>query len=66
MSSKSSSEPAISLESLGLRPVINASATLTKLGGSVMPPEVVEAMQQGALSIYFPFPELPSQLAPTV
>ena len=57
MSSKSSSEPAISLESLGLRPVINASATLTKLGGSVMPPEVVEAMQQGAQS-FVDWPEL--------
>lgn len=33
---------------LGVRPVINAAATLTKLGGSVMPPEVVDAMQQGA------------------
>jgi D-glucosaminate-6-phosphate ammonia-lyase len=32
------------LQKLGLRPIINASATLTKLGGSVMPPEVVEAM----------------------
>ncbi|MEZ4834773.1 MAG: hypothetical protein R2873_22770 [Caldilineaceae bacterium] len=32
------------LEKLGLKPIINASATLTKLGGSVMPPEVVEAM----------------------
>ena len=57
MSSKSLSEPAISLESLGLRPVINASATLTKLGGSVMPPEVVEAMQQGAQS-FVDWPEL--------
>jgi D-glucosaminate-6-phosphate ammonia-lyase len=32
------------LQKLGLRPIINASATLTKLGGSVMPPEVVEAI----------------------
>jgi L-seryl-tRNA(Ser) seleniumtransferase len=31
-------------ESLGVRPLINASATLTKLGGSIMPPEVVQAM----------------------
>ncbi|MGC4191702.1 MAG: aminotransferase class V-fold PLP-dependent enzyme [Thermomicrobiales bacterium] len=35
---------------LGVRPVINAAATLTKLGGSIMPPEVVDAMQQGAKS----------------
>ena len=31
-------------DELGVRPVINATATLTKLGGSVMPPEVVAAM----------------------
>lgn len=29
---------------LGIRPLINATATLTKLGGSLMPPEVMEAM----------------------
>lgn len=29
---------------LGVRPLINASATLTRLGGSLMPPPVVEAM----------------------
>lgn len=33
---------------LGVRPVINAAATLTKLGGSVMPPEVVAAMSQAS------------------
>jgi L-seryl-tRNA(Ser) seleniumtransferase len=31
-------------DELGIRPLINASATLTRLGGSIMPPEVVEAM----------------------
>lgn len=31
-------------EELGIRPLINASATLTRLGGSIMPPEVVQAM----------------------
>jgi L-seryl-tRNA(Ser) seleniumtransferase len=36
------------LEELGLRRVINASATLTALGGSLMPPEVVSAMAAGA------------------
>ncbi|MGB3328845.1 MAG: aminotransferase class V-fold PLP-dependent enzyme [Thermomicrobiales bacterium] len=35
---------------LGVRPVINAAATLTKLGGSIMPPEVVAAMEQGSRS----------------
>lgn len=33
---------------LGIRPLINASATLTRLGGSVMPPEVLAAMQDAA------------------
>jgi uncharacterized pyridoxal phosphate-dependent enzyme len=35
-------------EALGMRPVINAAATLTKLGGSIMPPEVVAAMRAAA------------------
>jgi uncharacterized pyridoxal phosphate-dependent enzyme len=33
---------------LGVRPVINAAATLTRLGGSRMPPPVLEAMKSGA------------------
>ena len=37
-----------SYESLGVRPLINAYATLTRLGGSLMPPEVLQAMQQAA------------------
>jgi L-seryl-tRNA(Ser) seleniumtransferase len=37
-----------SYEQLGARPLINASATLTRLGGSIMPPEVVEAMRGAA------------------
>ena len=35
-------------ERLGVRPVVNASATLTRLGGSVMPPVVREAMVEAA------------------
>jgi len=35
-------------ESLGVRPVINAQATLTRLGGSRMPPEVLDAMRDAA------------------
>lgn len=35
-------------EELGIRPLINASATLTRLGGSVMPPEVMEAMVEAS------------------
>lgn len=37
-------------EDLGLKPIINANATLTKLGGSVMPTEVVEAMVEASKS----------------
>jgi L-seryl-tRNA(Ser) seleniumtransferase len=33
---------------LGIKPVINANATLTKLGGSVMPLEVIEAMHEAS------------------
>ena len=35
-------------DTLGVRPVINANATLTKLGGSLMPPEVLQAMHDAA------------------
>lgn len=37
-------------ESLGIRRLINANATLTKLGGSLMPPEVKQAMMDAAES----------------
>src|ERR1700693_2604242 len=33
---------------LGLRPIINASGTYTHLGGSLMPAEVIEAMNDAA------------------
>ncbi|MEM3693144.1 MAG: aminotransferase class V-fold PLP-dependent enzyme [Candidatus Bathyarchaeia archaeon] len=35
-------------EKLGVRKVINAAGTLTMLGGSLMPPEVLEAMNEAA------------------
>ena len=35
-------------QSLGVRPLINAYATVTKYGGSLMPPEVVSAMTAAA------------------
>jgi L-seryl-tRNA(Ser) seleniumtransferase len=38
----------IYLDKLGLRPVINGVGTVTILGGSIMPPEVVEAMVEAA------------------
>ncbi len=37
-------------EALGIRRIINATATLTKLGGSLMPPEVLQAMNEAAAS----------------
>ena len=37
-------------DDLGISPIINASATLTRLGGSRMPPEVVTAMNAAAES----------------
>ncbi len=35
-------------ESLGVRPVVNAFATVTKYGGSLMPPDVIAAMNEAA------------------
>src|SRR5438094_7787515 len=35
-------------EALGVRPIINASGTITTLGGSRMPPEVLAAMVEAA------------------
>ena len=35
-------------DSLGVEPIINAIGTFTRLGGSLMPPEVVEAMGKAA------------------
>ena len=37
-------------EQLGIRTVINGNATLTRLGGSIMPPEVIEAMAEASRS----------------
>ena len=35
-------------DELGVKRVVNASATLTRLGGSVMPPPVLDAMRAAA------------------
>ena len=35
-------------ESLGVKPIINAAGTITTLGGSLMPPEVVEAWRDAS------------------
>ena len=37
-------------ERLGMRRVINADATLTRLGGSLMPAHVLDAMREAAYS----------------
>ena len=44
-------------QELGVRRVINASATLTRLGGSLMPPPVLAAMQEAA-GWFIDLPEL--------
>jgi len=42
-----SSKPNV-YEAIGVRPVINATGTVTNLGGSVMPPEVVAAWAEAS------------------
>jgi uncharacterized pyridoxal phosphate-dependent enzyme len=44
-------------DELKLKPVINAAATLTRLGGSLMPPEVVSAMAE-ASKAFVDLPEM--------
>src|SRR4051794_39786377 len=44
-------------ERIGVRPVINGVGTVTFLGGSVMPPEVVHAMAEAA-RYFVPLSEL--------
>jgi len=44
-------------DDLGVRRVINASATLTRLGGSLMPSPVIEAMNEAAVA-FIDLPEL--------
>jgi L-seryl-tRNA(Ser) seleniumtransferase len=43
--------------SLGLRPIINAAGTYTHLGGSLMPPEIIKAMDDAAQH-YIPIRDL--------
>jgi len=52
----------IYMEKLGLRPVINGVGTVTILGGSIMPPEVVEAMAD-ASRYFVPMSELHDKVA---
>ena len=47
-----------SYDSLGIKQVINANATLTKLGGSLMPEEVIKAMVEASktfVDIHHPY-----------
>ena len=46
-----------SYSELDIAPIINANATLTRLGGSLMPPEVLEAMTEAA-KVFVELPEL--------
>lgn len=43
--------------SLGVKPVINGVGVVTVLGGSIMPPEVIRAMEE-ASRFFIPLPEL--------
>ncbi|MBN8731733.1 MAG: selenocysteine synthase [Acidobacteria bacterium] len=49
--------PAPLYKSLGMRPVINGMGVVTVLGGSIMPPEVIQAMEE-ASRFFIPLPEL--------
>ncbi|HYM10384.1 MAG TPA: aminotransferase class V-fold PLP-dependent enzyme [Bryobacterales bacterium] len=48
LAAKSAPDSAKVYTRLGLRPIINASGTYTHLGGSLMPPEVLDAMNDAA------------------
>ncbi|MBK5295019.1 MAG: selenocysteine synthase [Acidobacteriia bacterium] len=51
------SSPSLLYASLGVKPVINGVGVVTVLGGSIMPPEVVRAMEE-ASRYFIPLPEL--------
>src|SRR5882762_7972411 len=46
--SLSASSPSSLYASLGVKPVINGVGVVTVLGGSIMPPEVIRAMEEGS------------------
>jgi L-seryl-tRNA(Ser) seleniumtransferase len=48
LAAKTTEDSAKVYRRLGLRPIINASGTYTHLGGSLMPPEVIDAMNDAA------------------
>jgi L-seryl-tRNA(Ser) seleniumtransferase len=49
--------PSTLYASLGIKPVINGVGVVTVLGGSIMPPEVVRAMEE-ASRYFIPLPEM--------
>jgi L-seryl-tRNA(Ser) seleniumtransferase len=51
------SSPSALYASLGIKPVINGVGVVTVLGGSIMPPEVIRAMEE-ASRFFVPLPEL--------
>ncbi len=56
-SSLTATSPSPLYASLGVKPVINGVGVVTVLGGSLMPPEVVRAMEE-ASRFFIPLPEL--------
>ena len=55
--SLTASSPSSLYSSLGVKPVINGVGVVTVLGGSIMPPEVIRAMEE-ASRYFIPLPEL--------
>src|SRR4051795_3114629 len=51
------SSPSSLYASLGVKPVINGVGVVTVLGGSIMPPEVIRAMDDSS-RFFIPLPEL--------
>jgi len=54
---RTASSPSTIYASLGIKPVINGVGVVTVLGGSLMPPEVVQAMEEAG-RYFIPLPEL--------
>ncbi|HEU0123222.1 MAG TPA: hypothetical protein VFQ91_22010 [Bryobacteraceae bacterium] len=54
---RTATTPSSLYASLGVKPVINGVGVVTVLGGSLMPPEVVQAMEE-ASRYFIPLPEL--------
>ncbi|MDX1982562.1 MAG: aminotransferase class V-fold PLP-dependent enzyme [Bryobacteraceae bacterium] len=55
--SLTATSPSSLYASLGVKPVINGVGVVTVLGGSIMPPEVIRAMEE-ASRYFIPLPEL--------